>query len=459
MTTLVVQRTTEQSVAVRSPAVTLLQIFAFSLLVFPSDTVFKAVGGGGYVGALVAYLLFACYLAVLLFGLHNPFDYRSPIRVGLASLWIVALISYSLMNRTLLSSAQQSSATRWLIQLVAMSGVILVTSEFLRSVNDLHKVLRWLTYGGAIAGMSAALQYWLDVDITTYFRRIPGFSLNQAAGTIAIGSRSGLNRVAGTATDPIEMGVVAGMLLPLAIYLAMNDTERSALKRWIPVACIAVAIPITISRAGILSAVIAMPVLIIALPPARRLATLAAIPVGLGVVFLSAHRLLGTLLQYFTLGSSDGSISHRVNNLPYALNLVAQAPWFGHGGGTYIAGNVINLGEGHILDDQYLDTAIELGVIGLCVLFFFLLWPAVTAIVASVKATDRRLRELSAAVAGSALAGVACSATFDALSFPMFVMMESLVIGLAGAAWLIASRDASEVAGKAGRFDIFSEGV
>lgn len=445
MTTLAIERYPMRSVAARSPAVTLLQIFAFSVMVFPSDTVFKAVGAGGYVAALVSYLLFACYMTSLLFGWHNPFDYRSPVRISLAWLWVVALASYALMDHTLLSSEQLSSASRWLIQLAGVSGVILVASEFLRSLEDIHKVLRWLCYGGAIAGLSAALQYWMSRDITVYFRRIPGFSLNEAAGTIAIGSRAGLNRVVGTATDPIEMGVVAGMLLPMAIYLAVHDTERSAIKRWLPVLCIAIAIPITISRAGILSAAIAMCVWITALPARRRLTAIAAIPVALGGVFLSAHRLLGTLMQYFTLGGGDNSISHRVNNVPYAMQLFDQAPWLGHGPGTYIAQNATNLGVGHILDDQYLDTLIELGAVGLCAMVFFLFWPVVTAVFACFKASDPRIRELSAAVAGAALAGLVCSATFDAFGFPMFVMVEALVIGLAGAVWLLVMKRPGKV--------------
>jgi hypothetical protein len=36
----------------------------------------------------------------------------------------------------------------------------------------------------------------------------------------------GLNRVFGTAIDPIEIGVSAGILLALAVYLMMHDIGR-----------------------------------------------------------------------------------------------------------------------------------------------------------------------------------------------------------------------------------------
>jgi O-antigen ligase len=230
------------------------------------------------------------------------------------------------------------------------------------------------------------------------------------------------------------------MLLPLAIYLALRDTDRSIAGRWIPVVCIAIAIPITISRAGVIAAVLALLVFLGALSARRRTAVVAAIPVALGAIFLAAHRLLGTIAVYFTLGTNDDSISHRVDNFPYALHLISQAPWFGQGGGTYIVPATVNLGAAHILDDEYLDAAIELGIVGLLILAFFLFWPMVTAFAAAGRARDPRLRELSAALAGAALAGLVCSATFDSFGFPMFVMVEALVIGVIGAVWLLVSR-------------------
>jgi len=38
----------------------MLQVFAFSIMVFPSNVVFKPAGGGGYVAALIAYLMLYC---------------------------------------------------------------------------------------------------------------------------------------------------------------------------------------------------------------------------------------------------------------------------------------------------------------------------------------------------------------------------------------------------------------
>lgn len=446
MTASVINHVSDQRTTVRSPAVLMLQVFAAAVMIFPSDMVIRAVGGGGYVAALVAYFLFFAYMAVTLFGLHNPFGYRYPVRSALCAVWLVALASYALMDRTLLSSGQLSSADRWLIQLAGVSGVILVASEFLRSLEDIHRVLRALVWAGAFCGLVAAMQFWLKRDITPYLRILPGFALNQAVGTIAIASRSGVNRVVGTASDPITLGVVAGMLLPLAIYMGMHDVGRSPVKRWLPLIFIAVAIPVSVSRAAILSALLALGVLIVSLPPARRINAIAAIPVAVAGVFLTAHRLLGTLKGYFLAGASDNSVAHRVNNYSLVEQMVRQRPWFGQGGGTYIAGNYTNLWEGHILDNQYLDTVIELGIVGLAAFLLYNLWPFLAALSARRRVSDPRLRDLCAALAGSALAGMVCWAFFDALSFPMFVDVQALVAGLIGAAWMLADRESAVMA-------------
>jgi O-antigen ligase len=427
---------TRVNTATRSHAVPMLQVFAIAAMAIPSDAVVHAIGGAGYAAALIGYALILGWAAAVLFGLHDALARRSPVRISLCALWIVSLLSYALMNRATLSATDQTGADRWLLQLAGVSGVILVASECLTSIEDIRRVFRALTWGGAFCGVVAALQFSLKFDLAQYLGRLPGFSPNQADSVYSfIGSRGGLNRVSGTAIDPIELGVVAGMLLPLAVYLAIHDLKRPAWQRWLPVICIAIAIPVSVSRSAVLSAAMGLGVLIACLPPVRRLLGVGATVFGVLAIFVAAPSLLGTLKTYFLAGTSDSSIAHRVNEYPFVEEMVRQAPWFGQGGGTYIVTEV------HILDNEYLTTAIELGLVGAVALVFYLLWPALAALVARRRATDPELRDLCAALAGSELAAVLCSATFDSLSFPMFVSVQALVVGLTGAAWLLSEQE------------------
>jgi O-antigen ligase len=428
------RESTARTAGKRPDAVTLLQVFVLTLMIFPADDVLKAIGADGYPAALVSYVLLLVWIAATIFGRHNPFARRYPVRIALCGLLVATTVSYALMKRGFLSGLQLASADRWIMQVAGMSGVILVTAECVTSLDDIKRLLRALNLGGTFCGLVAVLQFKGHVDLTRYLK-LPGFSLNAIAAINAgIGDRSGQSRVPGTATDPIELGVVAGMLLPLAAYMLMHDKEQPTWRRLVPFLGIALAVPASVSRSGVISVVVALGVLLVLLPPVARLKGLLAVPFALAVVFVSAHGLIGTLTNYFMLGSSDSSIAHRTNNYPYVIQQVKLAPWFGTGGGTYIPQSAVN-----ILDNEYLTIAISLGICGMLAFAFFLLWPAIAALVARSRTVSRELRDLCAALAGAELAALVCSATFDSMSFPMFVNVQALVAGLCGTSWILAT--------------------
>jgi O-Antigen ligase len=416
----------------RSYAVPILQLFALTVMVIPSDSVIEAIGAQGYAAALVGMFAFAALFAAILLGRHDPLRHRHPIRVVLCVFWLSVLASYIVMDRTTLTDVEAAAADRLMIQLAVITGVVLVAAECLTSLHDVRRVLRALTWGGAFCGVVAALQYWVSLDITPYLRELPGFSINFE--NPAIVARDALNRVTGTSITAIELGVVAGMLLPLAIYLAMYDTERSARSRWTPVALIALAIPTSVSRSAVISVLLALGVLVVLMPARQRLVALCAAPFAAIGVFMSAPGVIGTLTAYFGAGTSDDSVQARTYDYPEVERLVDQAPWLGHGGGTYLPEDPML-----ILDNQYLKTAIELGLVGAVVLAAFFLVPLVSALVARRRSGNPEFRLLCAALAGAALAAGVCSLTFDSLSFPMFANVYALVIGLIGACWRLAA--------------------
>ena len=326
-----------------SHAVRILQVYSVALMVFPSNYDLKVIGAGGYVAALVSYAALALWVAGTLLGHHDAFAYRYPVRVTLACMWAVTIASYVLMHRASMTSEQLLAANRWLMQLAGMSGVVLVAAEGLRTLEDVRRVLRALTWGGAFCGIVAALQFVAGIDLTQYLV-LPGFSHNAAASvTTTIVQRGSLNRVFGTATDPIELGVSAGMLLALALYLLMYDTSRAKWKRVIPVLCIALSVGASVSRSAVIAAAASVGVLIVLLPPVRRLKALVMVPLALGVVLIAVPTLVSTLTSFFLAGTSDPSIAHRTNNYPYVEQLVSQNPWLGPGPNTVISTNCMSL--------------------------------------------------------------------------------------------------------------------
>jgi O-antigen ligase len=418
----------------RERAVTVLQVYAVVMLVIPSDIVIQAMGGAAFPAGLIGMFAFAVWAVASLLGLHDPRPYRSPVRAVLGAFWLVSLISYALMNRSQLGVHELKGADRYLMDLTIMTGIAFCATEFLTSLDAVRRVLRAVCWGASFCGVVATLQFWLKLDITPYLRLLPGFSLT--SDNAGITARDALNRVAGTAIHPIELAVVSSILLPLAIWLAIYDGDRPAWKRWAPVALIGASAMVSVSRSAILCIAITLAVMLIAMPGRQRLAAMAALPVALAGAFMSAHGLIRTLLHLIGVGSADSSIAHRVDNYPYVEHLVRKAPWLGQGVGTYIPDTPV-----HILDNQYLKTVIESGLVGIAALAALFLVPMVASLIARAHSRDPALRLLCAATAAGLLAAAVASATFDSFSFNMFFATLALDLGLAGAAWCLVREE------------------
>jgi O-antigen ligase len=427
-------RTTAGKGSSRTDGIVLLQAFAIAVMVFPSDMVIKPIGAAGYPASLLGVCIFGVFFVSVLFGFHDAGRHSHPIRGVLCVMWVAVLASYVFMDRGRLTGIELTSADRMLIRFAVVTGVALVAAEWLRSVDDVMRVVRVLCWGAAFCGFVAMVQYWLGVDLARFLRQLPGFTQNH--DNPAIQARGGLHRVAGTAIHAIELGVVSGMMIPITVCLGLYERGKSAFKRWGPLTLVTLGVATSVSRSAILSVVMALAVLVVLMPPVQRMAALCVLPIAVGGIFMSAHGLIGTLAGFFAGASNDPSIQYRTHDYPLAEQLWHSAPWFGRGPGTWIPADQLN-----VFDNQYLGTAVELGGVGIVALLVFLFGPAIVALSARRWSFDPDLRLLCAAIAAAGFAATVCSFTFDSLSFPMFVNLHALLIGFAGACWRLTSAE------------------
>ena len=351
--------------------------------------------------------------------------------------WVVSLLSYLFMNHALLNPLQLNSANRWLMQLAGMTGVAFLAAECLHSVEDFHRVLRVLSWATAFCGVVALLQWRFSIDLTQYLGKIPGFTVDGTGQFLT--SRSGENRVSGTGIDPIELGVTAACFTAGDLGGYAYARSQSA-GRWAPVVLTSIALPASVSRSAVIGIALSIGLFVVLMPPRQRVTAFILIPIGVAGVFMVSHGELGTLTGYLGYGASgtDPSVAHRTNNYPYVAHLVSVAPLLGAGGGTYLPD------VQHILDDQWLDIAIDLGYVGVFAFAALFIVPLVTVLKARARSTDPSLRLLCAALASGFLTAGVCSAFFDSFSFPLFYNVLALELGLAGACWRVA-RSGSEV--------------
>lgn len=415
-------------------AAVMLQVFIVAAFAFPSDTVIRVIGAQGYVASLVSILLFLAWVLTAIFGFHDPLHTRHPVRGALGMLWLSSLLSYAAMPFFGPTDAERLSAERWMMLLAGMSGVILVAAEHLRAPRDIMRVIRTLVWGSTFTGLTAMMQFFLHWDVKPLLRVVlVGFTTNFAISGFQ--AREALTRVSGTSTNPIELGVIAAMTLPLAIWLGFFDTARSRLKRWLPVPVIAMCVPMSVSRSAVIGLCVSLGLFLVMLPAVQRAWLLMFVPVGLVVVFGTTPGYLRTIGNSFGLGTTDPSITNRLNNYPRVMAAFQQAPWLGRGGGTDLPPDATK-----ILDNQYLKSAIELGGFGFFALCLYFFIPAIAVLVARRRFADERFRSLCAAIAGGCLAAAIGAYTFDCFSFAQFAAVDAVMVGLSGACWLHARR-------------------
>lgn len=413
----------------RSPAgidgLTVLTVYLVLLCAVPSSLTISALGGAGrpaFLWALAATVWWGWY----------QLQRRTPtgagpqyVRRALFVFLALAAVSYAVAMLRGLPGDEISPADNGLLRLVAWAGILLVANDGLNSPSDARTLLRRIALAGGLLATLGILQSVTDSALIDWIA-IPGMSssLPEVAG---LDSRGGFVRASATASHPLEYGVALSVAFPIAIVLAMEDHTRSRLLRWFPVAAIAVASAVSVSRSALIGILVG--VIVVALSfPARVKVALGAAAIALVIaVGILMPGLLGTTRALFTGLADDPSATSRTGSYGIAADLLSHFPLLGKGFGTLLP-------RYHIFDNQYLQLAIELGVVGLAAFLALLLTAAVSASSARNRASHGIDRQLSQALVAATLAAGLQLAFFDGLSFPMAAGLLFLVAGLAGAA-------------------------
>ncbi len=415
----------------------LLKVTLLSILVFPPYMVLEPVGASGSLPQLLALGLFGLWVVSSVLGLHDPVNFGHPGRAAVLTLLLASCVSYGHFFAGLSGTstvAGRAAADRWMLLMVAAAGIAFVTTESVRSLKDAMVLVRFVLAGGAVCCVVALVQFATHTDPMEWFKTIMvGFTENGIATPFQ--ARGSLMRVAGTTLHPIELGVVSAMLLPLAVWRALYDSQGRKWLNWSLVGLFALANALTVSRSALLSLVVALAVTIPFLPKTARQWAAMVVPLGLAGLFLGVPGLISTMFSSATAGSSDSSITFRTDDYPVALRLVADRPWFGTGPGTWMPANVLD-----IFDNQYLLTAVTMGVIGLVGLVVYLVVPPLAALAAARNAEGNELSLLAGSAAAAGLIATVASGVFDSMSFPVFALLCPFFIGLSGASWLMVKK-------------------
>jgi O-antigen ligase len=328
---------------------------------------------------------------------------------------------------------EANSADRWMLQAAALSGLILLAADGIRTWERLHLVLKTFVWCSAYMAVIGIAQAVLFFDLTTYML-VPG--LVEFVERTEFMIRGGGVRVASTTAHYIEFSVVMALAFPFAIHYALHgDTRRMRQIYALLTLLIAAAIPATVSRTGFVALAIVV-VILVPLWGWRTRYHIAIMGAAVSAVLIAAKpSLASTLITMFETVGSDESITSRTDRYDMVYDYFVERPWFGRGSGTWVSPQY------QYLDNQWLSMVLTNGIVGVAVLLAIHVTAIVLATVAMRRATTVVEKHITAGLVSTQLVAVAVGATFDSLSFTTCAIMVMLLAGLCGAVWRLTHAD------------------
>lgn len=314
--------------------------------------------------------------------------------------------------------------------LVSFLLVFFFVASVVRTFDGVDRLVRLLAGGGAVIAVLAVYESRTGYNPFDHLSGVVPFLETTFLPNVQ--DRGARFRAYGPAEHAIALGAVLAMLLPLSAYLAL--TTRKA-RWWVATALIAMGVFATVSRTGILMLAVAGIVFAWLRPGARKLWPL-LLPLA-AMVHFAMPGTLGTIKYSFfpeggLIAEQRGyEDSGRIGDLGPSFAEAAQKPLLGQGLGTRIP--VYNLRTGkapnaRILDDQWLVTLLETGVVGALGWAWFFL-RLIRRLGRSGKDDFSRRGWLLVALAASLTAYAIGMFTYDAFSFVQVTFIMYILAG------------------------------
>ena len=369
---------------------------------------------------------------------------RTPFDVPIAIV-VVAVLGSVAVNPSRVAALQ----TPVLKAVIFFLGFVLVFYCF-NSVLGRRETVEALTKlvvaGAAVISALAIVEQRTGFNTFDWLGRlIPVLAFGGEAET----QRFGLSRAIGSASHPIELGVLLAMVLPLGLALSFSRGRYWA----VPTTVIAVGVMASVSRTPVVVSV-AVGLVLLWLRPRdlkRVLPLLVALVPVVAIVLpgsLATVRSLffpqgGLLAEHERLAPEADPLlaGGRVRLLGPSLDEAGRAPLLGQGYGTRQTGFSNPLRNAPILDNQWLGTLLETGLVGVVG------WLALIGVAAWRLGRASRLRAgpdgwLAGGFAAAIVGFGVGMFTFDALAFSQVTMVFWVLLALAAALLSCEAREA-----------------
>ena len=360
----------------------------------------------------------------------------------LGSVGVLSIVSNL---RVILNDGLQTQALKSLSYFLGFLVVYVLVLSTVETVGAVESIVRVLVAGGVIVAVAAVYESRTHYNVFQHLHTwIPFLHPTHIVGTGRI--REGRLRVTASAQHPIALGAALVMAVPLALYLVSRArTRRQAVVGWGAAAVLLAGAVATVSRTAVLMALAMLAAGLFL----RRGAITRRWPLLLAVVVAVHFATPGAVSHLYraffpkqglsvSLQARSGSVgSGRLADLAPGLRSWQQVPFFGHGLGTGVgpdtvgAGAIVDpqTGAPIIFDDQYLNSLVSIGALGLLGVVWFV-WGSATVLLRAARRWTNREGDLMAACAVSIVGFGAGMLTFDAFSFVQCTLIFFVIAAL-----------------------------
>jgi O-antigen ligase len=396
---------------------------------------------------LIAGLLVWLALTVILRGRANwkPVVWGWPIAIFL---W-TAFFSLMANSVALTQSGFITGGFSNVFQLAFLLSTVILVRQLLSTEKVTMVLLNVIVFSGAIIGV---LAFFERVTRRNVFLMLGNFLPLQILRDDAESLRAGGNRAYASSQHPIALAVLFCMIIPIAIYLIKFSVwpAYQFTRTLVYVAAIGammVGMLAAVSRTGVVTLGVMFLFVLLLRPKLAGVLAAIGLPIAvlLGLIF---PQLVQTMV--LSLFDIDGVIASqttsvglagqgRLADLPEAFAQFAAAPFAGSG----IASRIV-VGEGansQILDNQWLGSLIDTGVVGMVGMFALFVWPIVKLVRFAMRPGVPPQRGfLAFAIATSTVAYTVSMFFHDSFAFMQTLIVLAILYAIA--AWAMTEKTA-----------------
>lgn len=363
---------------------------------------------------------------------------RARVEAPLAGFTVALLASLALNIGHINSEGISNPVFKQVSFLLSFVLVTYFVSSVITRYRQLDALAMLMVAGGAVVALSSVVEWRTGFNVFNHLERVVPLLHLDADSTAGSPARGIRTRAYASSQHPIALGAALVLLLPLAIYLF----RRFRQPLWLAAAA---ALIFGALATGSRTAVTMLVAELLVFLWIKRRETVRMLPLLVPLMIACQIVMPGALGTFRAIlfpedgliaeqrGGGTGTGTGRVADLGPALDELARTPFFGQGFGTRLTSDTDAVVNAPILDNEWLGTLLEVGVVG----GLFLLWlyvRSVRQLARAAKPDETPRGWLMAALAAAIAAFAVGMLTFDAFSFIQVTVLSFVLLGMGAAA-------------------------